>query len=72
MTVSGKNEGVTSSAHGASTAAAGLSREPQLFLLGNGEAICCNPSGRFHGWLMRQHPDGQWVSVRKLDETKPW
>lgn len=22
--------------------------------------------GRFNGWLMWLHPDGQWVSVRKL------
>ena len=22
--------------------------------------------GRFHGWLFTRHPDGQWVSHRKL------
>jgi len=27
--------------------------------------------GRFDGWLMRKHPDGQWVSVRKLTEEDP-
>jgi hypothetical protein len=25
--------------------------------------------GRFAGWLMWKHPDGQWVSDRKLE---PW
>ena len=23
--------------------------------------------GRFDGWLMRKHPDGQWVSVENLN-----
>jgi len=23
-------------------------------------------SGKWHGWLFRRHPDGQWVSDRKL------
>ena len=39
----------------------------QLFDLGNGEAVNFNPGGRFHGWLFRRYPDGQYVSVRKLD-----
>lgn len=26
--------------------------------------------GRLDGWLMRKHPDGQWVSIRKLDEEQ--
>lgn len=26
--------------------------------------------GRFDGWLMWKHPDGQWVSVRKLKEDR--
>lgn len=39
----------------------------ELFDLGNGLAFACNPNGRFHGWLFKQHPDGQWVSYRKLD-----
>lgn len=38
----------------------------ELFEIGNDQAVCCNPGGRFHGWLFRRHPDGQWVSVRKL------
>ncbi|TDW20513.1 hypothetical protein EV128_125143 [Rhizobium azibense] len=27
--------------------------------------------GKWKGWLFRKHPDGQWVSVRKLDEADP-
>jgi hypothetical protein len=27
--------------------------------------------GRWDGWLMRKHPDGQWVSVRKLETEDP-
>lgn len=38
----------------------------ELFSLGNGLAVCSNPGHRFHGWLFRQHPDGQWVSVVRL------
>ncbi len=33
-------------------------------------AVCSNPGGRFHGWLFQQHPDGQWVSIRKLQPEK--
>lgn len=45
----------------------------ELFQLSAEIAICCNPNGRFHGWLFRKHPDGQWVSVRKLDlVTEPF
>lgn len=34
------------------------------------EGVCLD--GRWKGWLFRKHPDGQWVSVRKLDETQPF
>lgn len=27
----------------------------------------CLDGGRFNGWLMWKHPDGQWVSKRKLE-----
>lgn len=27
--------------------------------------------GKWKGWLFNKHPDGQWVSIRKLDETDP-
>lgn len=39
----------------------------ELFQIDDSTAINCNPQGRFHGWLFRKHPDGQWVSVRKLE-----
>lgn len=39
----------------------------ELFDIGNGLAIASNPGGRFHGWLFKMHPDGQYVSIRKLD-----
>lgn len=32
------------------------------------KAVCLD-GGRFHGWLMWKHPDGQWVSECKL---KSW
>lgn len=39
----------------------------ELFDIGDGMAVMCNPGGRFHGWLFRRHPDGQYVSVRQLE-----
>ncbi|HWV44156.1 hypothetical protein [Pseudorhodoplanes sp.] len=42
----------------------------ELFELPDGTAVCCNPGGRFHGWLFRRHPDGQMVSARKLELAK--
>lgn len=39
----------------------------ELFQIDDQTAVQCNPSGRFHGWLFRKHPDGQWVSFRKLE-----
>lgn len=39
----------------------------ELFQIDEQTAINCNPGGRFHGWLFRRHPDGQWISVRKLE-----
>lgn len=32
-------------------------------------AVCVG--GRWDGWLMRKHSDGQWVTVRKLEESAP-
>jgi hypothetical protein len=43
----------------------------EMFVISDGEGVCCNPGGRFHGWLFRRHPDGQWVSVRKLEAEPP-
>lgn len=34
-------------------------------------AICSNPDGRFHGWLFYKHPDGKWISLRKLVVENP-
>ena len=31
------------------------------------EGVCLG--GRWQGWLFRKHPDGQWVSVRKLEQV---
>lgn len=39
----------------------------EFFMLRDGTAVCCNPGGRFHGWLFVRHPDGQLVSAAKLD-----
>ncbi len=33
------------------------------------EGVCLE--GRWKGWLFRKSADGQWVSVRKLDEVDP-
>lgn len=45
----------------------------ELFNLGDGRAVQSNPGGRFHGWLFHQHPDGQWISERKLPVLDvPW
>jgi hypothetical protein len=44
----------------------------ELFDLGSGLAVNFNPHGRFHGWLFQQHPDGQYVSVRKLNKLEPF
>lgn len=30
-------------------------------------AACMNPKMRHYQWLMWRHPDGQWVSKRKLE-----
>lgn len=43
----------------------------QLFLLDKDTGVLFNPDRRFHGWLCRKHPDGQWVTVRKLEPIDP-
>jgi hypothetical protein len=35
--------------------------------IGGGLAVSSNPGGKFHGWLFRKHPDGQYVSVCRLE-----
>ena len=32
-------------------------------------AVCVG--GRYDGWLMHRHPDGQWITVRKLGQEQP-
>lgn len=44
--------------------------DEKILVLGDGTGV--KVGGKFHGWLMRQHPDGHWVSVRKLDEVDPF
>ena len=44
--------------------------EPRVFIIGDVTGVAVG--GRFHGWLMRRHPDGQWVSVRKLEAVDPF
>ena len=45
--------------------------KPMVFLLKEGEGVLFDPQGKFHGWIMRKHPDGLWVSVRKLEAVDP-
>jgi hypothetical protein len=42
----------------------------EFFELPDGKVVCCNPGGRFHGWLFYRHPDGQLISERKLPEAE--
>jgi len=49
--------------------------EPLFYSVGADErgreiAVCFNPGGRWHGWLFYRHPDGQLVSLRKLEQAK--
>lgn len=48
----------------------GRAKSQELFKLNEQQAVQCNPGGRFHGWLFRRHPDGQWISERKLEQTE--
>ncbi len=40
-----------------------------IALVNENEGVCLD--GRWKGWLFHKHPDGQWVSVRKLDLADP-
>ncbi|MDX0262420.1 hypothetical protein GOC60_14645 [Sinorhizobium meliloti] len=33
------------------------------------EGVCL--AGRWKGWLFRQHRDGHWVSMHKLEQIEP-
>lgn len=43
----------------------------KFFELPDGKIVCFNAGGRWHGWLLHRHPDGQFVSERKLAEVSP-
>lgn len=45
--------------------------QPMIFLLTENEGVLFDPQGKFHGWVMKRHPDGLWVSVRKLEAVDP-
>jgi hypothetical protein len=46
--------------------------QQQMFEVSDGVFVHFNPSGRFHGWLFQRHPDGHFVSVRKLAAVRPY
>lgn len=48
-----------------------LATQPLVFLLSSDEGVLFDPQGKFHGWVMRRHPDGMWTSVRKLEAVDP-
>jgi len=33
-------------------------------------AIMTDPENGHFGWLFKRHPDGQWVSIRKVTESE--
>lgn len=45
--------------------------QPLVFALSETEGVLFDPQGKFHGWLMRKHPDGMWISIRKLAAVDP-
>lgn len=47
----------------------GQLQEPMMAVLPDGTAVCMG--GRWRGWLFRKHPDGQWVSMLKLEQEDP-
>jgi hypothetical protein len=51
---------------GAIDAVEGRATTPYLLRLDDQTAVKIGGS-RFDGWLFRKHPDGQWISVRKLE-----
>ena len=42
----------------------------RIIITAPGEGVAVG--GRFDGWRMRQHPDGQWVSVARLEAVDPF
>lgn len=41
---------------------------PRVIFTSEDHGVCVG--GRFDGWLMWKHPDGQWVTVRKLVQER--
>ena len=37
-------------------------------LQNNPERVACLDGSKWHGWLFSRHPDGQLVSIRKLED----
>lgn len=42
----------------------------RIIITAPGEGVAVG--GRFDGWRMRQHPDGQWMSVARLEAVDPF
>jgi hypothetical protein len=43
--------------------------KPEMFMLDEVTGILFNPDGRFHGWMFRRGPNGEWISQRKLESS---
>jgi hypothetical protein len=41
--------------------------DPYMLTVSGDFAVCIG--GRWDGWLFQRHPDGQWVSQRKLERV---
>jgi hypothetical protein len=46
-----------------------MSEHPRMLLVERDRAVCVG--GRWDGWLFWMHPNGHWVSARKLLEAEP-
>lgn len=44
-------------------------KPPRMLLVEKDRAVCIG--GKWDGWLFWLHPNGNWVSARKLPETEP-
>ena len=42
---------------------------PRMLVIDAMHAVCVG--GRWDGWKFYKHPDGQWVSLEKLNEERP-
>lgn len=46
-----------------------IAERPRIYIVGDDHGVCVG--GRFDGWFMWKHPDGQWVTIRKLEQEEP-